>query len=102
MADKMEKSGINLIGFEKAQIDRLVNDPVMQAEIAKMVKLPGRKQSLSLGIPYMVTKGGKRYALTASEVGSPTIEKSQKMGADKKSFKDVYKTQYSSVREEQE
>ncbi len=98
MVDKMEKSGTNIIGFRKAIIDSIVNDSEAQAEIQKMMKIPGFKKSVSLGVPYMVTKEGKRFGLTATEVGTPTIEKSR--STDKaKSFKEVYKSDYSSIRE---
>ena len=100
MAEKMVKSGVNLIGFEKHMVERIVNDPVMQEEIHKMTKIPGAKRSLSLGIPYMVTKSGKRYGLTATEVGASTIEKSRASDGKKANFKDVYKAEFSSVRED--
>jgi hypothetical protein len=101
MVDKMEKSGINVLGFRKSVIDSIVNDSVAQKEIKEMMKVPGFKKSMSLGVPYMVTKEGKRYGLTATEVGAPTIEKSR--SSDKaRSFKDVYKSEYSSVRGQEE
>lgn len=101
MVDKMEKSNVNVLGFRKSIVDSIVNDPSMQEEIQKMMKLPGQKRSMSLGVPYMVTKEGKRFALAASEVSQTTIAKSQD-GEKKPSFKDFYKKEFSSVRGEQE
>lgn len=100
MVDKMEKSGMNLVGFRKSMIDNIVNDPVMQEEIQKMMKVPGQKKSMSMGIPYVVSREGRRYQLTASEVGITTVEKSK--SSEGKTFKDVYKKEFSSVRQEQE
>lgn len=101
MVDRLEKHGMNLIGFEKAQVERIVNDPAMQVEIQKMLKIPGAKKSVVMGTPYMITKGGKRFALTATEVGQTTIEKSRTTDGKAPSFKDVYKADFSSVREAQ-
>lgn len=100
MVKAMEDKGMTVLGYQKSVVDSIVNDPQMQVEIAKMMKIPGAKKSVSLGVPYMVTKGGKRYSLTANEVGTSTVEKSRT--SEKKSFKDVYKTDYSSVREVEE
>ena len=99
MADQMEKSGMTMVGFEKSMVDRIVNDKVMQEEIQKMATVPGAKKSVSLGVPYMVTKPGKRFALTAQEVGAPTIEKSR---GEERTFKSLYKSEYSSVKEDVE
>lgn len=102
MADRLEKHGMNLIGFEKQQVERIVNDPAMQVEIQKMLKIPGAKKSVVMGTPFMIAKSGKRFALTAQEVGVPTIEKSRTDANGKKpSFKDVYNADFSSVRESQ-
>jgi hypothetical protein len=98
MAAKMEKSGKTVLGFEKSVIDSLRDDPEFQEELTKMMKVPGRKSSVSMGTPYVTTKEGKRYALTMSDVGTPTIAKSAK---DAGSFKDVYKTNFSSIRPEE-
>jgi phage head maturation protease len=97
MNDKMEKSGKTVLGFEKSIVDTLVEDPEFQKSVKEMMSVPGRKASVSMGVPYVTTKEGKRYALTLNDVGAPTIQKSQ--DAKGKSFKDVYKSEFSSVRE---
>jgi hypothetical protein len=98
MNKAMEARGMNIVGYQKSIVDSVVNDPAMQVEIAKMMKVPGKKQSVAMGVPYMVTKEGKRFALSATEVGVSTIEKSR--STDKPvSFKDMYKKDFSSVRE---
>lgn len=102
MADRLEKRGMNLIGFEKSQVEQIVNDPVMQAEIQKMLKIPGAKKSVVMNTPYMVTKGGKRYALIAQETGTSTIEKSRTADGKAPSFKEEYKNKFASIREGQE
>src|SRR5579872_1617011 len=45
MANKLEKSGKSMPGFEKSIVDLIKNDPETQEEIKKMMKVPGRKQS---------------------------------------------------------
>ncbi len=100
MVDKMEKSGKTIPGFQKSFVEAIKNDPVMQEEIAKMAKVPGRKQSVVYGTPMMVTKDGKRFALSATEVGA-TIEKSSD-SKKAKSFKEVYQSEFSSVKSQEE
>lgn len=99
MNDKMEKSGKTVLGFDKSIVESIKNDPKIQEEITKMMKVPGQKKSVAMGVPYMVTKDGKRYSLTATETGS-TVEKSRDDNKGK-SFKDVYKSEYSSVKSEE-
>jgi len=101
MAERMEKSGITVPGFEKSQVEKILHDPAMQEEIQKMLKVPGFKKSVSLGVPYMVTKEGRRYNLTATEVGAPTIEKSRTAEDSKQTFKTFYKENLSSIKSEE-
>lgn len=96
MTEKMEKSGKTVLGFEKSIVESMKSDPALQEEIMKMMKIPGQKRSVAMGVPYMVTKEGKRYALSATEIGS-TVEKSRD-DSKAKTFKDVYKSEYSSVK----
>ena len=97
MAEKMEKSGKNVLGFEKSIIDAIREDAGIQEEISKMVAIPGRKASVARGIPYVATKEGKVYALTMQDAGAPTITKSiDKAGGD---FKSAWKSEFSSVHE---
>ncbi len=100
MNEKMEKSGKTVLGFEKSIMETIKNDPVMQEEIAKMMKIPGHKQSVSMGVPYMVTKEGKRYSLSATEIGTTEVQKSRDDNKGK-TFKDVYKHGYSSIKPEE-
>lgn len=97
MVDKMEKTGKSVPGFEKHLINQIREDTELQAEIVKMAKIPGFKKSVSMGVPYVATKDGRRFALTMTEAGAPTIEKSKKEGAER-SFKDLYKSEFSSIR----
>jgi len=97
VVEKLEKSGRRVLGFEKSFVEDIQNNPEIQAEIAKMVKMPGFKKSVAMGVPYMITKEGKRYALTSAP---EKVEKS----ADEKpqDFKTMYKSKYSSVSPETE
>jgi hypothetical protein len=87
----MEQQGKRILGLDQAIAETIRNDTVLQKSIKDMMTEPGAKKSVSMGIPYMVSKDGRKYALTASEIG---VEKSVKN--EGKSFKEVYKTQFSS------
>ncbi len=94
VVDRLAKDGKRVMGFEKAFVEDILHSPKIQEEIAKNMKVPGFKKSVAMGVPYMMLKDGRRYALT----GAPEkVEKSEK---DPKNFKDLYKTKYSSVSEE--
>jgi hypothetical protein len=93
---KNQKDNISIPGFHKSIADAIKQDSGLQDVIKSMVEQPGFKKSVSMGVPYMVTKDGKRFALRAEE----TVEKSQKDNVGK-SFKDVYKSDFSSVKAEE-
>ena len=90
MKETFEKSNKTVVGFEKAMIDAIKTDPEIQKEIKSMLREPGFKKSVSMGVPIMRTKDGKSYALAATELG--TVEKSEK----ESSFKSVWGSKFSS------
>lgn len=93
---RLEKSHKSIPGYRQALADQIKNDPILQAEIRKMMKEPGMKKSVAFGVPYMTTKDGKRFSLTATPVGEK-VEKSQyNKDVD---FKTLYKSKYSAIRE---
>lgn len=92
---KFEKSGTRVPGLTQMLVDVIKNDSSIQEELRKMMKEPGFKKSRAVGTPFVVSKDGKRYSLIAQEA----VEKSQKPESPK-SFKDLYKTEYSSFKEE--
>jgi HK97 family phage prohead protease len=94
LAERFEKGGKRVPGLSQALVDEIKSDPVLQKSIKEMLKMPGEKRSVSMGVPYMVDKTGKKYALTATEI-SDTVQKSKKENTGK-SFRDVYKTNFSS------
>ena len=94
MSQKLTAQGRSIPGFTKSVINELRNDPEFQEEISKSMKQPGLKKSVSMGVPFVTTKEGHRFALTLA--GNDTVEKSQTEG---KTFKEVFKSQYSSVKE---
>lgn len=95
MVDRMEKGGKRIIGIEKSFAEDIQNNPEMQKEIQKMMKIPGQKKSVAMGVPFMVTKDGRRFPLVAV---ADKVEKSD--DKQPKDFKGVYKSRYSSVSEE--
>lgn len=98
LMEKFEKSGKRVPGLGRMFADMVMNDKGIQAEIASMMKQPGFKKSVSLGIPYMVTKDGKKFQLSATPVGE---DKSLKKSREGKSFQDVFKSEFSSFNQEQ-
>lgn len=95
---KFAKSGKSAIGLHQAIADIIKNDSEIQKSIKDMMQEKGFKKSVSMGIPYMRSKEGKMFQLTAKEVGED-IKKSQKTVSGQ-TFKDVYKSEYSSVSNE--
>ena len=96
--ERLSKSQKSLPGYREAFIDRIRQDSDLQAEIRKMMKEPGAKKSVAFGNAYMVTKDGKRYSLTASNV-EEKVEKSQYNKDKAVDFKTLYKSQFSAIRE---
>ena len=94
MEQKIEKSSMRVPGLKSAFLEFIRTDKDTQEEIAKMMKEPGFKKSVSMNTPFMVTRDGQRFALTASPVGETTVQKSKK-GEKKGDFKSVYKSKYS-------
>ncbi len=90
---RFAKSGMTVPGSKQRLVDLIKANPELQSEISAMLKEPGFKKSVSMGVPYMTTKEGKRIALVPVD---ETVAKSanEKSG---KSFKDLYKTEFSST-----
>jgi hypothetical protein len=94
--DDMQKSGKSIIGFTQRIVDMIKDSPEFQEEIKKMVKQPGMRKSVLVGgVPYMVSKDGKRFALSAKEVVAEEVKKSDKPA----SFKELFKSNFSSFGE---
>lgn len=91
--ERFEKSGIRVPGLTGQFIDMLRTDKGLQEEVRKMMKEPGVKKSVAMGIPYMVTREGKKYSLSANAVGD-SVQKSKKN--DGKTFKEVFQSDFSS------
>jgi len=94
MAEKMEKDGMRIPGFEREFMAKYQNDPVFQKSVSELMRVPGVKKSVSLGTAYVPTKDGGRIPLSLTPTGAPTITKSKKDGD---TFADLYKRDFSSV-----
>lgn len=97
VVEKSQKDGKRILGLESSLHEAIKNSDELQKSIKEFLAIPGKKQSVSLGMPYMVTKEGRRYSLLAKEVGADIKKSADNKG---KTFKDVYKTEYSSIKEE--
>lgn len=95
MNEKIEKSGNRVLGSKQAFLDMIRNDEALQKSIKEMISEPGIKKSVVRGVPYMFTKSGQKFALTATPVDADKVEKS----ATPKTFKDLYKSEYGSFTE---
>lgn len=96
--EKLAKSGKRVLGTRAFLMDMLKNDKEFQTEIQKMIKEPGFKKSISIFSPLMKTKEGKTFEISAKEVG----EKEVKKNISEKSFKDLWKTDFSPASEAEE
>jgi HK97 family phage prohead protease len=96
--ERLAKSQKSVPGYTQAIVDQIKTDPTLQAEIRKMMKEPGAKKSVAFGSPFMMTKDGKKYSLTATPV-EETVAKSQYTKDSKVDFKTLYKSKYSAIRE---
>jgi HK97 family phage prohead protease len=94
--ERLEKSGKRVPGLAQTIATMIQNDPELQAELSGMMKTATFKKSRST-TPYMVSKDGRRFLLTASEVNDETVEKSSDGKPVK--FTDLYKSKYSAIRE---
>lgn len=95
--DKFEKNGMRVPGLRDKMLDIIKNDAGIQEEITKMMKQPGFKKSVSMGVPYMRDKDGRMFALTAKPIG---VTEEVKKSMEGKSFKEVFKTRFSSYAQE--
>jgi hypothetical protein len=93
---RMEGKGKRVLGFEKSFAEDVQSDPALQTELMKLLKMPGFKKSVAMGVPMMVTKDGKRYPLMA------VPEQVEKSADTPKDFKTLYKSRYSSGSQEQQ
>ncbi len=92
LTEKFEKSGTRVPGLASMIADLIKKDSSIQEAIVDMAKMPGFKKSMAFGTPFMVTKEGKRFSLTATPIGGEKVEKSTK----DQSFKEVWKSGYTS------
>jgi HK97 family phage prohead protease len=92
MAEKFEKSGTRVPGLAQMIADAIRTDSGLQSDLMGMLKEAGFKKSVSMGVPYMVTKDGKKYALTAK-----AVEEVQKSDKGPQDFKSVFKSKFSSI-----
>ncbi len=93
---RMEKSGHRVPGLHSQIVQMLQTNPEFQKSIKDLMETPGPKRSVSMGVPFMKSKDGKMFQLTPIGVESK-VEKSKK--TEGMSFKDLYKSEYSSVAE---
>ena len=88
-------------GFRLAQMvaEDIRTNKEIQAEIMGMSTEPSFKksQSVSGGIPFMVTKDGKRFQLTAQPIANGEVRKSASKSGD---FKTLFKSEFSSFKPE--
>lgn len=98
--EKMEKSGKSVPGFRNEFINMLRTDPEIQKSIRELgEKEPGFRKSRQFGNAFIKDRDGRMFSLTPIVDAKDAIEKSAKDNAGK-SFKDVYKQEFSSVSQE--
>ena len=93
IVEKMEKSSTSFVGGEKVIVEKMLRDnPEITKDLMTLLKVPGFKKSVSMGVPYFPTRDGRRVPL----ISLPT-EKVEKSDDKPKDFKSVYKSDFSSV-----
>lgn len=97
LSSRFEKSRVDVPGFKEMLIDVIRNDEGIQTDIQSMLRQPGFKKSVSMGgIPFVTDPAtGKRFALVMKAGAEETVKKSMAG----KTFKDVYKSKYSGLRD---
>lgn len=91
----IEKDHHRMIGFESQFVDNIQRNEEVQKSIKELMAIPGPKKSVSMGVPYMFTKEGKRYPLVrvGGESGGEIAKSQAKEG---ETFKDFWKREKSS------
>lgn len=90
MKDSLKSHNKRVLGLEKSIAEQIKNDESIQKSIHAWMREPGPKKSVSLGVPYAVTKEGMRLRLVPDDF---TIAKS----IDKKStFKQAWGANFAS------
>ncbi len=100
IAERFEKSGTRVPGLARMIADEIRGNKEIQSEIMAMSSEPSFKKSRSVsgGVPFMITKYGQKFALTAQPIANGEVRKSS--STDGKSFKDVFKSEFSSFKPE--
>lgn len=96
MEERVMKSGNRIPGLHQQIVSMLQNDAEFQKSVKDLLKVPGPKRSVSMGVPFMKSKDGKMYRLTPVDASEEVTKSSRVEG---KSFKELYKSDFSSVAE---
>jgi len=86
LIEKSKQDHHRILGLETQFMDSIWKNEELQKSIKELSAIPGPKKSVSMGIPYMFTKEGKRYPLVqvGHELGAQEVRKAAK--GDFKSF----------------
>jgi HK97 family phage prohead protease len=100
LMEKSQKDHHRILGLETQFMDSIYKNDELQKQIKELNAIPGPKKSVSMGIPYMFTKEGKRYPLI--RIGGEAHEESSfnKSTGKPKSFKDLWKNEKSTMYDE--
>lgn len=95
--ERLGDSGISIPGYAENIAATIRNDKVLQEDIRKMIREPGRKKSVVMGNAYTTTKDGKMLKLSSIDT-TAEVRKSHK----NLDFKSLYKAEFSGLRENDE
>jgi len=87
-----------ILGLETQFVDGIQKNEELQKSMKELMAIPGPKKSVSMGIPYMFTKDGKRYPLI--RYGEEEVNKSDSSKPGE-SFKDFWKREKSTTLDNQ-
>jgi len=95
LVENSEKDHHRLIGLETQFMDSIYKNDDLQKSIKDLMQIPGPKKSVSMNVPYLIAKTGKKYPLIRMGIDEPAAF--QKSEGKPKSFKEFWKTEKSTL-----
>lgn len=95
---KYEKDHQRLVGLESQFMDSIHKNESLQKHIGELMKIPGPKQSVIGGVPYMFEKDGRKLPLWNVKREDVDFNKST---SNSKSFKEFWKSEKATIYDNQ-
>ena len=99
LEERLEKSGHRVPGIGAYFANMIKSDAEIQKSIKELMAEPSFRKSRAFGTPVIRDRSGKAFTITPI---TETVKKSVKEDGSPRSFKELYKSEYSSVAEASE